>query len=312
MQKAGPMPEPVRDKDKSGKWLIQHHGDAILRLGGVTDLVRWQAAQAEVVLPTGLPDGLLYAWRAGRDQPEPYLVEIATYPELRTAEQALRGLMLVYLDRGEVPSVLVLVLYPRGKLRVPDRAHRPGKDGVSEIGGRWRVVELWTLPAEPVLATADPGMIPLVPLMQASDPPETVLQRCREVIERHAPAEEHENLLAVTQVFARLRYKDENLLTILGGRNAMIDSPIIQELVAEGRHKDILKVLAVRFGSVPAALAGEVKEILDETVLDAVVELAVSSPGLSHFETAMRAIPRPPNRFDFDEEEELEGEETAR
>ena len=33
------------------KWLIEHHGDAILRLGGVTDLVRWQAAPAELVLP---------------------------------------------------------------------------------------------------------------------------------------------------------------------------------------------------------------------------------------------------------------------
>jgi hypothetical protein len=27
------------------------------------------------------------------------------------------------------------------------------------LGGRWRVVELWTVPAEPVLATADPGLI---------------------------------------------------------------------------------------------------------------------------------------------------------
>ena len=59
------MPEPAKDKDKSAKWLIEHHGDAILRLGGVTDLVRWQAAPAELVLPTKLPDGLLFAWRAG-------------------------------------------------------------------------------------------------------------------------------------------------------------------------------------------------------------------------------------------------------
>jgi hypothetical protein len=91
----------------------------------------------------------------------------------------------------------------------------------------------------------------------------------------------------------------------------MIESPIIQELVAEGRHKDILRFLAVRFGPLPGASAAEIKQILDETVLDAVVELAASSPDLSHFETAMRAIPRPPNRFDFDEEEEAEGEEKA-
>ena len=60
------MPEPAKDKDKSAKWLIEHHGDAILCLGGVTDLVRWQAAPAELVLPTKLPDGLLFAWRRER------------------------------------------------------------------------------------------------------------------------------------------------------------------------------------------------------------------------------------------------------
>ena len=133
------MPEPAKDKDKSAKWLIEHHGDAILRLGGVTDLVRWQAAAAELVLPTKLPDGLLFAWRAGRDHPEPFVVEIATYPELRAAEQALRDLLLVYLVRGEVANILVLVLRPKGQLRVPDHAHRPGSDGVTAlgVGGGW-------------------------------------------------------------------------------------------------------------------------------------------------------------------------------
>ena len=302
------MPEPAKDKDKSAKWLIEHHGDAILRLGGVTDLVRWQAAPAELVLPTKLPDGLLFAWRAGRDHPEPFVVEIATYPELRAAEQALRDLLLVYLVRGEVANVLVLVLRPKGQLRVPDHARRPGSDGVTALGGWWRVVELWTLPAEPVLATSDPGMMPWVPLMQADEPPETVLRRCREVIDQHAPAEEHESLITVTQVFTRLRYKDPNLLSILGGKTAMIDSLVrsllIRELTAERSHKHILKFLATRFGSVPPELAAEVRSILDETVLDAVVELAASSPDLEHFGAGVRAIPRPPEPWDPADEPE--------
>jgi len=300
------MPEPTRekDKDKSAKWLIEHHGDAILRLGGVTDLVRWKAAPAELVLPTKLPDGLIFAWRAGRDRPEPHVVEIATYPELRAAEQALRDLLLVYLVRGEVANVLVLVLRPKGQLRVPDQAHRPGSDGVTALGGWWQVVELWTLPAEPVLAAADPGMMPWVPLMHADEPPESVLLRCREVIDQHAPAEEHESLITVTQVFTRLRYKDPNLLSILGGKSVMIESLLIREIVAERRHKDILKVLAIRFGPVPAELEAEVKAILDESVLDAVVALAAASPDLEHFGAELRAIPRPPEPWDPADEPE--------
>ena len=132
------MPEATRekDKDKGSKWLIAHHGGAILRLGGVTDLDRWQAAPTDLVLPAKLPDGLIFAWRAGRDRPESHVIEIATYPETRAAEQALRDLMLVYLTRNEVPNVLVLVLRPKGQLRVPDRAQRPSADGVTGLGGR--------------------------------------------------------------------------------------------------------------------------------------------------------------------------------
>ena len=74
------------------------------------------------MLPAKLPDGLLLAWRAGRANPEPYVVEIATYSDQRVAEQALRDLLLVYLVRGETPSVLVLVLRPKGKVEVPDQS----------------------------------------------------------------------------------------------------------------------------------------------------------------------------------------------
>ncbi len=66
------MSESTREeKDKGGKWLIEHHGDAILRMGGVTDLVRWQAGPAELVLPAKLPDGFLLAWRTGAIDPSP-------------------------------------------------------------------------------------------------------------------------------------------------------------------------------------------------------------------------------------------------
>jgi hypothetical protein len=44
--------------DKSGKWLIQHHGDSILRLAGVRDIESWTPLQAEPVLARRLPDGL--------------------------------------------------------------------------------------------------------------------------------------------------------------------------------------------------------------------------------------------------------------
>src|SRR5580704_12993585 len=106
------------DYDRSSKWLIQHRGDAILRLGGVTDIQAWRPLPAELVQPRQLPDGLLEVLLVGEADPDLYIVEIATYPEERIQEQVLRDMLLVYLDRRVLPEVLTLVLCPRGNVPV--------------------------------------------------------------------------------------------------------------------------------------------------------------------------------------------------
>jgi hypothetical protein len=84
----------------------------------------------------------------------------------------------------------------------------------------------------------------------------------------------------------------------------MTESPLIREAVAEGRHKDILRVLGNRFGLVPPNLEAEVRSILDETVLDAALDLAMFSSDLEQFGTELRAIPRPPEPWDPADEPE--------
>jgi len=86
--------------------------------------------------------------------------------------------------------------------------------------------------------------------------------------------------------------------SILGGKTVMIESPLIREIVGDRFHKVILKLLATRFGPVSPELEAEVRSILDESVLDAVIELAAFSLDLKHFQAEMRAIPRPPEPWD--------------
>jgi hypothetical protein len=107
------------DKDKSGKWLIERHGDALLRLGGVRDLVRWQPVQAEVVQPGRLPDGLLEVQLAGQPHASYFLLELLTYPDRDLGEDLLKGQLLVFCDRGVVPEALVVVLHSKGRVRTP-------------------------------------------------------------------------------------------------------------------------------------------------------------------------------------------------
>jgi hypothetical protein len=114
--------------DKSSKWLIQHHGGSILRLAGVQNVAAWRPVQAEVVQPSQMPDGLLEVRLEGEAHDDLFLLEVATYPERRVEDQLTRDLMLVYLaglpgwstwlvylDRGELPEAVTLVLRPKGK-----------------------------------------------------------------------------------------------------------------------------------------------------------------------------------------------------
>ncbi len=79
-----------------------------------------------------------------------------------------------------------------------------------------KVVDLWTIPAVDLLAAGDVGLIPWVPLAHFDGPPEPIFQECRSRIDRDAPPDEHENLLAVTQILAGMRYNDPRLFQILG------------------------------------------------------------------------------------------------
>jgi hypothetical protein len=106
---------------------------------------------------------------------------------------------------------------------------------------------------------------------------------CRMRIDRDAPPEERENLLAVTQILAGMRYNDPRLFQLFGGREAMIESPVLQEFLAEGRRKSITVVLVERFGSIASTLATALDSITDLEKLDELTRIAVKCPDVETF-----------------------------
>src|SRR5690349_14140860 len=106
--------------DRSSKFLIQRHGDSLLRLAGIRNVVSWRPLQAELVQPSQLPDGLLEAQLVGETEPDLYVFEIATYAEPRVQEQLLRDTLLVLLARRVLPEAIAVVLHPRGSARAAD------------------------------------------------------------------------------------------------------------------------------------------------------------------------------------------------
>src|SRR5262249_20301546 len=156
---------------------------------------------------------------------------------------ALDDLMLVYQDRRLLPDLVVLVLRPKGQFRVANRLVVRGRHGLSCLTAEWRVVELWNVPAADLLAANDVRLIPWLPLTRFEGEPRKLLEQCRDRIDEQADYHERANLLAVTQVFSRLRFPSPQLLDILGGAKIMAESPLIQELMAENTQNNILQVL---------------------------------------------------------------------
>ena len=277
--------------DRSTKWLIAHQGAALLHLGGATGFTSCRPVQGEVVAPKRLPDGLLEVSFPGDPEPDLYVVEISTYPEHRAEKQARDDAMLVLLDRGRLPEVLTLVLQPRGQLRIDGREEVASRRGWSRLGFTWRVVELWTLSAEALLAANEVGLIPWVPLAQSAQSAEVILRECRDRIDRLVPADEQGNFLAVTQMLARLRYNRDTIEAIFRRSGVMIESPWLKEMfeesIAEKQRQDIVLFLRGRFKSVPEEVGTALRGVTDPDRLQELTLWAGQCTDLDAFRTRL-------------------------
>ena len=172
-----------QELDKGSKWLIQKHGNSVLFLGGWRDVEHYRPLQAELVQQVRLPDGLLEVWTKGQRRPGWVLLEVATYPDKRVLKQIRDDLFLSALHLGELPELLVLVLSPKGQVRVPAQHVWQSARGTTKVAGEWHVVELWKLPSDELLAANDVGLIPWVLLTQSQSRPELLLGQCRDRIQ---------------------------------------------------------------------------------------------------------------------------------
>jgi hypothetical protein len=116
-----------------------------------------------------------------------------------------------------------------------------------------------------------------------------LFQRCRKLIEEKAGWQEQVNLMAVSQVLTNLKYNDPELLDILGGKKIMLESPVLQKLIAETKHDYILKLLQSRFGSLPKETVAHVRRIRKEKRLDVLFELAMECKSLEEFQEKLHS-----------------------
>ena len=231
--------------DKGTRWLIRNcTGSLLHRLRG-RRVLRWEAPEPSLLHLERTPDGLLQALFEGETEPRPVLVEVTTYPKSDLARQCLEDICLARVALKQLPEVVVLVLSQRGLLVTPNRASETRADGTTSLTAAWTVLHAWEFTADALLQAQDPEEAPWAVLADyGTATPEEVVRRTRAVIERHPDATQQQKLLAATQALLRVRYNDPGLLELLGGRQVMLESPLIAELAEEWHGAELRQKVA--------------------------------------------------------------------
>lgn len=297
--------------DRSSKRLIEEFGASILCLAGVTGFTSWRAVANELVAPRRTPDGLIEAHFPGREEPTLFVVEIESDEARGNARQVYEDIQMTYLTRGVVPEVIFVVLRPKGQVVSDGEFARESPSGAVRTAASWPVIRPYLMDAEDLFAAKDVGLIPWATLAQTSQPPAEFLHRCRDTIVANTPDERaRKDLLALTQILARNVYNKFLLDRILGGAEAMITSPVLDEAFqiveqrgiakgkAEGKaeaaaeilRENILELLTVRCGGAPAELSAELAGVTDVARLKQLNRVAMTCADLPAFLAEFRAV----------------------
>jgi len=279
-------------KDKSERWLLQHQAGSILRLAGITGFTSWTVEESSLIAPRRLPDGLVNVNFPDRENPVAVLIEIESYANKDAERQMFEDLLLARLELGVIPEGICVVLQPKGRVRVREKLLATSEVGTSKLSAQWKVVEVWKLNADELLAQNDLGLIPLVPLAKITGPVEPILRECRKRIERDAPAQQMEAFLVIPHIFAGMVYPTNLLKAIFAGGRPMIESPVLTELEGEYERRFLLRVLKGEFGKLPDELESQLGRIEKLESLHRLTERVGSCRSLEEFQTVIDEIER--------------------
>jgi len=213
------------------------------------------------------------------------------------------GFSLTVLERalqeGLLPACVVLYLDRETYREDPGWFDLVGALGF-RLSASYRVVKLWELPPEPILAMESPGLCPFLPLMDGK--PEALLVRSIEKIraasEELASAEEKRDLLLALRAMAKRVIKDMSLIeAMLSDPELLEGDPFYQKGQKVGRREGeertlregVLDVLAARFGEVPDDIGSRLAAIHAREDLKLLLVAAARAADLEAFRGSLPA-----------------------
>jgi hypothetical protein len=126
-----------------------------------------------------------------------------------------------------------------------------------------------------------------VPLTRFSEDPSEMMELCRERIDRLAPPDQRDNLLAIAATMRAFRYNERSLFNIFMRRLTVSENPFLAGIERQGelrgKHEFILEMLEDKFGAVPEELQQRVRRVNEADRLRTLRRNAVQSDSLQAF-----------------------------
>jgi predicted transposase YdaD len=170
-------------------------------------------------------------------------VEFQSGPDSEMELRLLEYCVLAY--RRYLCPVYTVVVYLKkgGKVAVPPFVMRL-PDGEEVLRHNFRVINLYEIPYEEMLAKGLPGLLPLVPLALNGARREVVEEIIRRLARPGEPV--RKELLALTRLFASLAFKSQEDQEWLRRRFGMLkdilrETPAFQQILEEGLEEGLEK-----------------------------------------------------------------------
>jgi hypothetical protein len=218
----------------------------------------------------------------------------------RSSRKPMKWRMLDYITRvaeAERDSDLYSVVFYVGEgvgARDTGEYEVKAPDGSVTLHWKYRVVHLWKLRAEELLALDRPGLLPLVSQTQISNG-EVILPTVIAQLKQVEDPEIKERLFVALLALA----DDRKVLTLieqlLDREEFLLDSPYLQSIRTKGarlaRQQDILNIIVLRWNPPIIAyreLEKTITTIHDDELLDEVFVAAVQTDTLENFQTKVK------------------------
>lgn len=211
-------------------------------------------------------------------------------------------------EKYNLPVYSVLLLLKKTSVEIKTKTEIEVRD-LKSLWHEYKAIKLWEIEAEKILAKKIKGLYPLLPLMKTDKSGEEIITEASELIEKEIPdIEQKADAYVALKIFSIIGFSTSLVDKILKRRDIMLQSPVYQEILQEGRilgikegemlgiekgiekrvKEDILEILGERFGFISLELEREVKGLQGITVCDILLRKAVKVSSIEEFKELLK------------------------